>query len=73
MESIGIAPNNTTLPLIFKACSRLNDVERGKRVHSSIQGTSLIKDVRVGTAVVDFYCKCGLLEEANNLFGKMTQ
>ncbi|KAJ6302939.1 hypothetical protein OIU77_016934 [Salix suchowensis] len=73
MESIGISPNNTTLPLIFKACSRLNDVERGKRVHSSIQGTSLIKDVRVGTAVVDFYCKCGLLEEANNLFGKMTQ
>ncbi|KAJ6424758.1 hypothetical protein OIU84_025514 [Salix udensis] len=73
MESIGIAPNNTTLPLIFKACSRLNDVERGKRVHSRIQGTSLIKDVRVGTAVVDFYCKCGLLEEANHLFGKMTQ
>ncbi|KAI5603647.1 hypothetical protein BDE02_01G232700 [Populus trichocarpa] len=73
MESFGIAPNNTTLPLIFKACSRLNDVERGRRVHSSIQGTNLIKDVRVGTAVVDFYCKCGLLEEANQLFGQMTQ
>ncbi|KAJ6299456.1 hypothetical protein OIU76_020427 [Salix suchowensis] len=48
-------------------------LREAKGIHSSIQGTSLIKDVRVGTAVVDFYCKCGLLEEANNLFGKMTQ
>ncbi|CAK7331028.1 unnamed protein product [Dovyalis caffra] len=72
MESLGIAPNNTTLPLIFKACARLNAVEKGRRIHSSIQGTNLVTDVRVGTAVVNFYCKCGLLEEANQVFDKIT-
>ncbi|CAK7347884.1 unnamed protein product [Dovyalis caffra] len=71
-ESLGVASNNTTLPLIFKACTTLNAVEKGKKKHSSIQGTNLAKDVGVGTAVV-FYCKCGLLEEVNQVFDKITQ
>lgn len=73
MESLGVLPDNITLPLIFKACTRLRAVERGRRIHSSIEGTDLIQHVRVGTAVVDFYCKCGLLQEANQVFDKMTE
>ncbi|KAJ6895728.1 hypothetical protein NC651_022066 [Populus alba x Populus x berolinensis] len=65
MESLGIAQDKTTLPLVFKACTRLNAVERGKKIRSGIEGANLIEDVRVGTALVVFCCKCGLLEEAN--------
>ncbi|KAK7855816.1 pentatricopeptide repeat-containing protein [Quercus suber] len=59
MAFLRIAPDNATLPLVLKACARLSAVESGKNIHSSILGTSLIGDIRVGTALVDFYCKCG--------------
>jgi len=65
MESLGIAQDKTTLPLIFQARTRLNAVERGKKIRSGIEGANLIEDVRVGTALVVFCCKCGSLEEAN--------
>ncbi|KAF5447795.1 hypothetical protein F2P56_033317 [Juglans regia] len=71
MASRGIAADSDTLPLVLKACSRLNAVESGKSIHSSIRGTILIRDVRVGTALVDFYCKCGLIEEARKVFDEM--
>lgn len=71
MESLGILPDKALMPLILKACARLNAVERGKRIHSNIRDTELIQDVRVGTALVDFYCKCGFLEDARDLFDKM--
>ncbi|EXB93304.1 hypothetical protein L484_015292 [Morus notabilis] len=73
MESLGIAPDNATLPLVLKACTRLNDVERGKKIHWSIRGTGLIEDVRVGTSVVDFYGKCGLVDDAREVFDKMRE
>ena len=71
MVSLGITPDSTTLPLVLKACARLNAVESGKSIHSSILGTSLIGDVRVGTALVDFYSKCGFIEEARAVFDEM--
>ncbi|KAK7855811.1 pentatricopeptide repeat-containing protein [Quercus suber] len=54
MAFLGIAPDNATLPLVLKAFARLSAVESGKNIHSSILGTSLIGDIRVGTALVDF-------------------
>lgn len=72
MESQGVLPNNTTLPLVLKAYAALNAIERGKSIHHSILGTELMDDVRVGTAVVDFYCKCGLVEDAQCVFDEMS-
>jgi pentatricopeptide repeat protein len=73
MASLGLAPDNATLPLVLKACARLNAIESGKTIHFSILGTSLIQDVRVRTALVDFYCKCGLIEEARKVFDEMCE
>lgn len=71
MESLGIPADNSTLPLVLKACARLNDVERGRMIHSSIWDTGLSSDVRVGTALVDFYCKCGLIDDAREVFDQI--
>ncbi|WCJ36891.1 Pentatricopeptide repeat (PPR) superfamily protein [Euphorbia peplus] len=72
MESLGIPPNSATLPLVFKACARLHDFERGKRIHRSIEDTNLIDDVRIGTAIVDFFCKSGNICDAEKVFDKIT-
>ena len=71
MESLGIAPDKATLPLVLKACARLNAVERGIEVHCRIRDTGLIQDVRVGTALVDFYGKCGFVDDAREVFDEM--
>ncbi|OVA13634.1 Pentatricopeptide repeat [Macleaya cordata] len=69
MEILGVSPDCLTLPIVLKACARLQAVEKGKKIHSDIQKTpQLAQDVRVRTALIDFYSKCGLLEEARNVF-----
>ncbi|WOH11714.1 hypothetical protein DCAR_0831205 [Daucus carota subsp. sativus] len=73
MESIGILPDHTTLPLVLKACARLGAVEKGKLLHAQIVNTDLIDDVRVGTALVDFYCKCGFPDDASLVFAEMNE
>lgn len=73
MESLGIAPDSATMPLVLKACGRLNAIDKGVRIHSCIRDSDLIKDVRVGTALVDFYCKCGLVTEASKVFDEMPE
>lgn len=71
MESLDIAPDKGTLPLVLKACARLNAVERGRKIHDRIRETGVIGDIRVGTALVDFYGKCGLVDNAREVFDEM--
>ncbi|TYI19147.1 hypothetical protein ES332_A07G144100v1 [Gossypium tomentosum] len=73
MQSLGLTPDKATLPLVLKACGKLNAIETGKRIHSSIRDTNLIEDVRVGTALIDFYSKCGFLEDARKVFDEMSE
>lgn len=73
MESIGLLPDHTTLPLVLKACARLGALEKGKMLHYHIRNTDFIDDVRVGTALVDFYCKCGFPDDARLVFNEMNE
>ncbi|KAL9248380.1 hypothetical protein vseg_021707 [Gypsophila vaccaria] len=73
MEALNILPNPETLPLILKACSKLHDVESGKRIHRMIKDMNLIDDVRVVSSLVDFYGKYGLLDDARLVFDEMSE
>ncbi|KAI4383688.1 hypothetical protein MLD38_009495 [Melastoma candidum] len=73
MRSLGISPDNAALPLVLKACSRLKEVELGEVVHSSVSGTAMIEDLRIATALIDFYCKCGKVGNARLLFDGMRE
>ncbi|OMO95753.1 hypothetical protein CCACVL1_05272 [Corchorus capsularis] len=68
-----LTSSKATLPLVLKACAKLKAVETGKRIHWNIRSSNLMEDVRVGTALIDFYCKCGFLEDARKVFDEMVE
>nr|XP_043613696.1 pentatricopeptide repeat-containing protein At3g16610 [Erigeron canadensis] len=71
MKEYGVKPNKYTYPFALKACSATRDVEIGKTIHDRVKSECLDEDVYVCTALVDFYTKCGLLDEARMVFDKM--
>lgn len=68
----GFSPDVVTFPCILKACGLAGALEKGKAVHAQImKDSSLSTDTVVGTAVVDMYARCGLLEKAQEVFSTL--
>ncbi|KAJ6416237.1 hypothetical protein OIU84_004942 [Salix udensis] len=71
MLGYGITPNRFTFPFVLKACSALKEVDGGREIHFDIKRLRLESNVYVSTALVDFYAKCGCLDDAKEVFDKM--
>lgn len=71
MIGTGVIPTKYTYPFVLKACSGLQAVEEGKAIHECVKRVGLESDVYIGTALIDFYAKCGCLFDAHNVFDKM--
>ncbi|XP_028764210.1 pentatricopeptide repeat-containing protein ELI1, chloroplastic-like [Neltuma alba] len=65
-----VKPNEITVLSILSSCGQLGSLEPGRWLHSYIENNIQI-NVRVGTALIDMYCKCGSLDDARKVFDKM--
>ncbi|KAM6571244.1 hypothetical protein CsatA_015324 [Cannabis sativa] len=62
-------PDNFTVPIALKACAGLRAVGYGKTLHGFIKKhVKFCEDVYVGSALVEFYSKCGLMDDALQVF-----
>ncbi|KAL5572903.1 hypothetical protein UlMin_022500 [Ulmus minor] len=61
-------PDDITFNVLFRACIELNDVEIGRQLHCFIFKLGFDSSCFVSTALVDFYAKCVLVEEARCVF-----
>ena len=69
MQEEGISPNTYTFACILKACGSIGADSKAHHVHAEIIHDKLPeKDIRVGTALVDMYAKCGALTKAQEVF-----
>lgn len=73
MLSRGVEPNPFTYSSVLKACAKLENIEQGKLIHSSINKTPALSNVFVGSALVHMYSKCGHLSEAAQVFESMPE
>jgi len=73
MQELAVKPNHYTFGSVLKACTNLVALDRGLEIHKHIIEAGLELHVCVGTALIEFYAKCGRLEDANILFKKMTE
>lgn len=65
----GVDPDEVTVVLALSAVAQLGTAESGKWLHSYVKNSRRVRlNVRVGTALIDMYCKCGSLEDAVSVF-----
>ncbi|XAR61836.1 hypothetical protein NMG60_11016360 [Bertholletia excelsa] len=72
MRRTGIQPNNYTFPFVFKACAFESLSVQGKSVHGEVIRSGFDSDMYVESALVDMYAKCGLIDDACQVFDKMS-
>lgn len=72
MHEHGVEPNLVTYVHVLEACSNINAVlEQGMLAHACIIENGFEEDEWVGSALVDMYGKCGLLEDAHKVFDEL--
>ncbi len=73
MQEEGVDLNMVTYICILKACTRPVALDWGKQVHSHIMKSGLQYCLRVATALINMYTKCGVSEEAFTVYHQMLQ
>ncbi|XP_024521323.1 pentatricopeptide repeat-containing protein At5g27110-like [Selaginella moellendorffii] len=66
-----VRPDAGTFVAALDACSVLNSLEDGKKIHAAIAASKLEWNVMVATALVSMYGKCGCLERSIAVFRAM--
>ncbi|KAG6470542.1 pentatricopeptide repeat-containing protein At1g08070, chloroplastic-like [Zingiber officinale] len=71
MQKAIVEPNEVTMVSVLSSCADLGALEMGKWVHSYIKRKNFQFAVNLGTALVDFYAKCGCMDNALEVFKNM--
>lgn len=73
MQRLTFRPTISTFASVIGACSLLAAFETGQQVHTQIMKTQHFKDIRIGSALIDMYSKCGRTNDARMVFDHMLQ
>ena len=73
MKEEGFQPDAVTYVSLLNDCASTGALEWVKEVHSHILGAGYESDVRVGSALVHMYAKCGSIEDAAVVFDSMKE
>ncbi|KAI5058862.1 hypothetical protein GOP47_0027032 [Adiantum capillus-veneris] len=72
MQLEGVSPNATTYVSSMKACSLSGAIEKGHDIHAEMERIgALSENAFVGSAVVDMYCKFGMVNVAHEVFDRV--
>ncbi|KAI5438555.1 hypothetical protein KIW84_024334 [Lathyrus oleraceus] len=66
-----VRPNGSLFVSVLNACTMVGAFEEGKWIHSYVEENGLEYDLELGTALIDFYTKCGWVKSAEQVFDKM--
>ncbi|CAN1270635.1 Pentatricopeptide repeat-containing protein At3g12770 [Linum perenne] len=72
MQLVWANPDSFTFTCVLKACSGLPALEMGRRIQGQIFRHGFDSDVFVQNGLVTFYAKCGEIELANKVFGRLS-
>ncbi|PHU28491.1 hypothetical protein BC332_00584 [Capsicum chinense] len=73
MQMTGIDPDEAILVSVLSACAHLGSLDIGIWIHRYVEKLRMPVSVKLGTAFIDMYAKCGCLNTAEKLFDEMPQ
>ncbi|WOH05525.1 hypothetical protein DCAR_0624942 [Daucus carota subsp. sativus] len=71
MEKRRVLPSTVTLVSVLSACSKLKDVDTGKRVHQYVTDHKVESSLTLENTLVDTYAACGEMDIALDIFKNM--
>lgn len=71
MEKRRVLPSTVTLVSVLSACSKLKDVETGRRVHQYVKDHKVESSLTLENTLVDTYAACGEMNIALDIFKNM--
>eukprot|EP01018_Ginkgo_biloba_P019175 Gb_04167 [translate_table: standard] len=73
MLLVDVIPNLVSMVSVLPACAHLAALQQGKWIHGYIIRSGFESDIAVGTALINMYAKCGSIDDARQLFDKMSE
>lgn len=73
MQRLDFRPTISTFASIIGACSIISAFEVGQQVQGQLMKTELFTDIKVGSALLDMYSKCGRTADARRIFDYMPE
>lgn len=73
MQRLCFSPNISTFSNVIGACSVLAAFEAGQQIQCQLMKTRFFIDIRMGSALIDMYSKCGRTEDARRVFDQMPE
>nr|GMC96753.1 pentatricopeptide repeat-containing protein At1g28690, mitochondrial-like [Ipomoea batatas] len=73
MQRLGFEPTISTFASLIGACSDLAAFEVGQQVQGQLVKTRFVEHVKIGSALIDMYSKCGQTEDARRVFDHMPE
>lgn len=64
----GPKPNNFTFACVLSVFANLADLEKGKQIHAHANKVGFASHVSVTNSLITMYAKCGIIEDARQLF-----
>lgn len=71
MQASGVKPDQVTMLSVISACANLGTLDQAKRIHLIVDNYRFREALPVNNALIDMYAKCGSLEGARGVFGRM--
>ncbi|KAF2302689.1 hypothetical protein GH714_000911 [Hevea brasiliensis] len=68
MQRFGFRPNLSTFASVTGACSLLAGFEIAQQVQAQLLKSGFYTDIKMGSALIDMYSKCGRIEDARRVF-----
>ncbi|GLJ06468.1 hypothetical protein SUGI_0039900 [Cryptomeria japonica] len=73
MQRAAMKLNNYTFPSVLKASAAIRALQEGMQIHSCILKTGYYLDIFTGSALVDMYAKCRVVDDAKKVFDEMPE
>lgn len=72
LQASNLKPSDVTMLSVLSSCALLGALDLGRWIHEYVKKNGFDKYVKVNTALIDMYAKCGSLDDAVSVFENMS-